>query len=80
MKLINQIKNISSKFNGKISFNEKLSKFSWFNIGGLAEVLFRPKNLRELSIFLKEIKGTKKIKVLGANPFQELDCLSYIYR
>ena len=66
MKLINQIKNISGKFNGKISFNEKLSKFSWFNIGGPAEVLFRPKNLRELSIFLKEIKGTKKIKVLGA--------------
>ena len=66
MKLINQIKNISGKFNGKISFNEKLSKFSWFNIGGPAEVLFRPKNLRELSIFLKEIKGIKKIKVLGA--------------
>ena len=66
MKLINQIKNISSKLNGKISFNEKLSKFSWFNIGGPGEVLFRPKNLRELSIFLKEIKGTKKIKILGA--------------
>ena len=61
-----QIENIKNKISGKISFNESLSKLSWFNLGGLAKVLFRPKNLQELSIFLKEIKGINKIKVLGA--------------
>ena len=66
MILMPQIENIKNKISGKISFNESLSKLSWFNLGGLAKVLFRPKNLQELSIFLKEIKGINKIKVLGA--------------
>ena len=66
MKLINQIESIKERFSGKIFFNANLSQFSWFNIGGPAKVLFKPKNLKELSIFLKEIKGVNKIKVLGA--------------
>ena len=66
MTLMPQIENLKNKIAGKISFNESLSKLSWFNLGGPAKVLFRPKNLRELSIFLKEIKGTNEIKVLGA--------------
>ena len=59
--MVPQIKNIKSKISGKISFNESLSKLSWFNLGGPAKVLFRPKNLQELSIFLKEIKEIKGI-------------------
>ena len=66
MTLISQIKNIKKKISGKISFNESLSKLSWFNLGGPAKILFRPKNLQELSIFLKEVKGAEKIKILGA--------------
>ena len=66
MTLMPQIENIKNKISGKISFNESLSKLSWFNLGGPAKVLFRPKNLQELSIFLKEIKGINEIKVLGA--------------
>ena len=66
MMLIPQIENIRSKISGQISFNADLSKLSWFNLGGPAKVLFKPKNLQELSIFLKEIKGINEIKVLGA--------------
>jgi len=66
MTLKPQIENIKRKVSGKISFNESLSKLSWFNLGGPAKVLFRPKSLLELSIFLKEIKEIKEIKVLGA--------------
>ena len=62
---MSQIINVKNKISGKISFNENLSKLSWFNLGGPAKVLFRPKSLQELSLFLKEIKGIKKIKVLG---------------
>ena len=67
MNLISQIKKeIKDKISGQITFDEKLSKHSWFNLGGPAKVIFRPKNLNELSIFLKNIKGFNKIKVLGA--------------
>jgi len=66
MNLISQIEGIKNKISGKILFDEKLSKYSWFNLGGPAKVIFKPKNLNELSIFLKGIKGFNKIKVLGA--------------
>ena len=65
MKFISQIKNIKSKISGEILFDENLSKHSWFNIGGLAKVIFKPGNLNELSMFLKTIKDINKIKVLG---------------
>jgi len=66
MNLISQIKEINKKISGKILFNENLSKLSWFNIGGPAKVVFKPKDLNELSLFLKNLKGSNKIKVLGA--------------
>tara|TARA_B100001123_G_scaffold438211_1_gene572624 strand:- start:2 stop:913 length:912 start_codon:yes stop_codon:yes gene_type:complete len=66
MNLISQIKDIEKKVSGKIYFDESLSKHSWFNLGGPAKVIFRPKNLNELSLFLKNIKNINKIKVLGA--------------
>ena len=66
MNIINQIKKIENQIEGKIQFNESLSKYSWFNLGGPAKVIFRPKSLNELSLFIKSIKGFDKIKILGA--------------
>ena len=54
MKLISQLEDLKEKISGKISFNENLSKFSWFNLGGPAKVLFRPNDLKELSFFYKK--------------------------
>ncbi len=65
MKLNSLIKNIKSKFSDQVFFDENLSNYSWFNLGGPAKIIFKPKNLHELSFFLQEIKGFKKIKVLG---------------
>ena len=65
MDLISQIEEIKNKISGKIKFNESLSRHSWFNLGGPAKVIFRPQNLNELSLFLRNIKGFDKIKVLG---------------
>ena len=65
MNLISQIKEIKKKISGQILFDESLSKHSWFNLGGPAKVIFKPKNLNELSIFLKNCKEFNKIKVLG---------------
>ena len=66
MSLILQIKEIEKKISGKILFDESLSKYSWFNLGGPAKVIFKPKNLNELSIFLKNCNELDAIKVLGA--------------
>ena len=65
MSLISQIKEIEKKISGQILFDESLSKYSWFNLGGPAKVIFKPKNLNELSIFLKNCNELNKIKVLG---------------
>jgi len=65
MKDIKKIKDLKNKLTGKISFDESLSRFSWFNLGGPAKVIFRPKNLNELSFFLKKIEYKKKIQVIG---------------
>ena len=66
MQLKSEIDLIKGKIDGKINFDENLSKYSWFNTGGPAKLVFKPKTLNELSIFLKNVKQFKKIKVLGA--------------
>ena len=66
MNLISKIEKIKNKISGQINFDEKLSKHSWFNLGGPAKVIFRPKNINELSIFLKNLNEHDRIKVLGA--------------
>ena len=60
-----KIELIKKKISGKILFNENLSKYSWFNLGGPAKIFFKPENLRELSFFLKKIDQKIPIKVLG---------------
>ena len=65
MNLISQIKELKNKISGEFQFDENLSKHSWFSLGGPAKVIFRPKTLNELSIFLKNIREFDKIRVLG---------------
>ena len=45
---------IIKKFNKNIFNNVNLSSYSWFNLGGPAEFLFKPDNKRQLIEFLKE--------------------------
>ena len=57
---------LKNKFSN-IYFDEKLSKYSWFNLGGLAEVFYRPDNKKELSDFLKHVKEKNySINIFGA--------------
>ena len=51
----------------KIYFNENLSRYSWFNLGGTVDVFFKPKNEDNLINFLKHTnKSNKKINIIGA--------------
>jgi UDP-N-acetylmuramate dehydrogenase len=63
MKLIS--KELELKYGKKILFNEKLSNYSWFNLGGPSEILFKPSNTEDIIFFLKKVKP-KKITILGA--------------
>ena len=40
--------NFLDNFKDSISSNIKLSNYSWFNLGGPAEYLFKPKNKDEI--------------------------------
>ena len=51
MNSVSQIKEIKKYLVGQILFDENLSKYSWFNIGGPAKILYKPNNITELSHF-----------------------------
>ena len=63
MKLENKLKD---KFGKNIIFKESLSKYSWFNLGGPAEIMFKPDNIEQLIDFLRSIKNSYKVICLGA--------------
>ena len=55
------------KFSRSVSADIELSKYSWFNLGGPAELFFKPENNNQLIEFLKHIKENKlKITIIGA--------------
>ena len=58
---------LKKKFGKNLIINENLSKYSWFNLGGPADIFFRPENKDQLIKFLNEIKKDNyKIHILGA--------------
>ena len=60
-------KEILKKYNKNIFNNAKLSNYSWFNLGGPAEYLFKPENKNQIIDFLEENKKNNlKITILGA--------------
>ncbi len=59
-------KELKNKFGKNIIFQENLSKYSWFNLGGPAEILFKPESEEQLVDFLKLINNSHKIICLGA--------------
>ncbi len=58
---------LQKKFGKNLIINENLSKYSWFNLGGPADIFFRPENKNQLINFLTEIKDNNyKVHILGA--------------
>ena len=58
---------LQKKFGKSLIIKENLSKYNWFNLGGPADIFFRPENKDQLVKFLKEIrKNNYKIYILGA--------------
>lgn len=64
---MNLILELSKKFKNNISHNVELSNYSWFNLGGPAEHLFKPCDKSQLIQFLKiNKKNNLNITILGA--------------
>ncbi len=58
---------LKKKFGKTVILNESLSKYNWFNLGGPANIFFRPENKEQLKDFLSEIKDEdNKVHILGA--------------
>jgi UDP-N-acetylmuramate dehydrogenase len=51
---------------GKLLPNEQLAPFTWFRVGGAADVLFLPKDEADLSEFLSKLDPLIPVTVLGA--------------
>ena len=63
MKLLS--KEIELKLRKKISFNEILANYSWFNVGGASEVFFKSSSIEDVIFLLKETKPDR-VNILGA--------------
>jgi UDP-N-acetylmuramate dehydrogenase len=50
---------------GKLSFNEPLAPYTWFRVGGPAQVLFTPADQDDLAYFLQHIDPSLPVSVLG---------------
>lgn len=50
---------------GKIAFDAPLSRFTWFGVGGPADVLFRPADIDDLCSFLKNLNQKISVWPLG---------------
>ena len=51
------------KFSNNISNNTNLSNYSWFNLGGPAEYLFKPEDKSQLIEFLEDNKKKINLKL-----------------
>ena len=63
---IMNVKIFKNKFSESIELNQKLAKFTWFGVGGNAEILFIPENEEALIDFLKNKPQEYKVTVIGA--------------
>ena len=60
---INKLKN---KFFNQMKFDEKLSSFTWFGVGGEAEILFTPDNIDRVINFIKDKPKNLRVFIIGA--------------
>ena len=61
------IDNLQKKYGKNLILKESLSKYSWFNLGGPADIFFRPESKDQLKNFIIEIsKKNYDLHILGA--------------
>ena len=56
---------LKTKLGKQILIGEKLSNYSWFNLGGPADIFFKPKSVKDIIFFLEKLKP-QKLTIVGA--------------
>ncbi len=56
---------IPSGLRGRVSVNEPLAPFTWFRVGGPAQLLFLPADEDDLALFLGGLSGDIPVTVIG---------------
>jgi UDP-N-acetylmuramate dehydrogenase len=54
-----------SKLRGRLAPNQPLAPFTWFRVGGLAEVLFSPADEEDLAYFLAKLPAEIPVTTIG---------------
>ena len=50
---------------GRLLPNEPLGPFTWFRVGGPADLLFLPQDAEDLAVFLRSLDASAPVTVLG---------------
>ncbi len=53
------------KVRGRYRFDADLSKTNWFQVGGLAEVMFKPEDAEDLASFMRERSENLPVTIIG---------------
>ena len=53
---------------GRVQADAPLAPFTWFRVGGAAEVLVRPADADDLAAFLRALPLDMPVHVIGAAP------------
>lgn len=51
---------------GRIQENADIAPFTWFRVGGKADLIFRPKDAQDLSLFLSQLPKEYRVMPIGA--------------
>jgi UDP-N-acetylmuramate dehydrogenase len=60
------INSFKEKFFNKILFDHELAKFTWFGVGGNAEILFIAEDIKSMSTFFKNKPKELNVLIIGA--------------
>ncbi len=63
---MNALRDRLPKVRGQYREQADLAKTSWFRVGGPADILFKPTDLSDLQLFLRDVPNDVPVTVLGA--------------
>jgi UDP-N-acetylmuramate dehydrogenase len=63
--LLERLGNRFSAIRGRLLPDEAMSKYTWFQVGGPADILFQPADEDDLAAFLKALPGEVPVMVVG---------------
>ena len=67
-----KIDELTKKYKKYLNFNHNLSSYTWFGVGGIADILFTPENMDQAINFIKEKPKDLSIFTIDVGQFTKL--------